>query len=84
MKKYAVIPDGTDMSEVVDLTIGKRYEIVSDEGVFGVYGLGFFIIDDARDEINCLKNRCAYLGGQNWEIQEGDLSDVELIENKGK
>tara|TARA_R110000772_G_scaffold210053_1_gene320626 strand:+ start:273 stop:488 length:216 start_codon:yes stop_codon:yes gene_type:complete len=71
MTKYAVIPKGTDMSQVFDLTVGKRYEILTEESTIYDFGLYFKIIDDAKFKIECTEKSCNYLNGQDWEIQNG-------------
>jgi hypothetical protein len=70
MTKYAVIPEGTDMSGVFDLTVGNRYEILQEGNISNKFGLLFEIIDDAGDKIMALEKRCGFLNSQNWEIQE--------------
>ena len=70
MTKYAVIPEGTDMSEVFDLTVGRRYEILTEESTIYDFGLYFKIIDDDGLGINCIEKSCGWLDGQDWEIQE--------------
>jgi hypothetical protein len=69
MTKYAVIPKGTDMSEIANLTIGKRYEILKYKKYASVHNIFFSIIDDDGDLIRCPQKACAYLNDQNWEIQ---------------
>tara|TARA_R110000772_G_scaffold210053_1_gene320625 strand:+ start:61 stop:276 length:216 start_codon:yes stop_codon:yes gene_type:complete len=71
MTKYAVIPEGTDMSQVVDLTIGKKYEIIGCwSKTTKSLGLAFTIIDDTDFKTDCLQRFCGSLNNQNWEIQE--------------
>ena len=70
MKKYAVIPEGTT-GELIDLTIGKKYDIIgcwSTETLS--LGSAFTIIDDSGERMDCLEKHCASLEGQNWEIQQ--------------
>ena len=83
MEKYAVIPEGTDMSDVVDLTIGKRYEILNTTGCHGIYGMGFNIINNDGWDLYCLENLCSQLNDQNWEIQESDRHN-DISANKLK
>ena len=70
MKKYAVIPEGTT-GELIDLTIGKKYEIVGywDELTI-LLGLRFTIVDDVGDKRDCLEKYCSFLNNQNWKIQQ--------------
>jgi hypothetical protein len=74
MTKYAVIPEGTDMSQVFNLTVGKRYEILRCESTNYEFGLYFEINDDFQFEIGCTEKSCNWLNsnlnGQGWEIQE--------------
>jgi hypothetical protein len=76
MARYAVIPEGTDMSNVIDLTLGKRYRIELKEsfrdglGYFLNNGHSFYMIDDDGFPIYCKQNNSNHLNGQNWEIQE--------------
>jgi hypothetical protein len=72
MTKYAVIPEGTDMSGVFDLTVGKRYKISKILNLNGLLsnGIRFFIIDDVGVELYSSENKSLDLNGQDWEIQE--------------
>jgi hypothetical protein len=71
MTKYAVIPEGTDMSNIDYLTIGKKYKILRLDGNHDHdNGLGFEIKDDLGDIIYCCSMGSSHLNYQNWEIQE--------------
>jgi hypothetical protein len=72
MQKYAVIPEGMDMTKLVDLTIGKQYQIDNKSWTQDQWTGhdGFSIKDDVGDVIYCINKQCPHLKGQNWEIQE--------------
>lgn len=48
-----------------NLTVGKRYEVISTNN-----RNGFWIKTDKGQNIYCLTNGCAQLGGGNWIITE--------------
>ena len=72
MEKYAVIPEGTDMSNVIDLTIGKRYKVLElcNAGGFLNKGVRFCVLDDVGFKVYSSENKSLHLNGQNWEIQQ--------------
>ena len=83
MKKYAVIPEGTDMSEVNYLTVGKKYLIKNCNKIKRGNGLYFEMIADNGFEMYCLEFGCPHLNNQNWEIQESDRHN-DISTNKLK
>jgi hypothetical protein len=70
MTKYAVIPEGTDMEDVIFLTVGERYPLLEGYRKSNLNdGLYFEIVADNKIKIRCLELNCWHLNRQNWEIQ---------------
>jgi hypothetical protein len=83
MTKYAVIPKGTDMSNIDYLTIGKKYLIKNCNKIKRYDGLYFEMVADNGLILYCLEFGCPNLSSQNWEIQESRRhDDKELLSLK--
>lgn len=73
---YATIDESSLTVDIKEfskyLTIGKKYEIIEDELITEseLNYPGFWIKTDKGQNIYCLINGCAQLGGGNWIIKD--------------
>jgi hypothetical protein len=55
---------------MLDLTKGKEYNVVSTGDFIGTLGYQFCIIDNAGDILACIENNCCFIKENDWIIKE--------------